>query len=270
MRPVTNFTLHAILAAALAALAASSAAAGEPAVKPGTVVKVSPSESRAAKQEHYFTITLQEGQAGGKSDGFEKQIQIESWQWGRVSKVDDFTMKQGVKPAVPGQFGEWIADVERPDAKGDMTLKGSKIGENARPVRPSDVTMKRGTSAAPVGGVRVASGDIEGSTVGASETLTVGRAQTEGQATGKRQHKPIAVQGYYDHTLDEPLPSGSVRVKVKMPWLACKVGTRFPSLVLGGGDKTYRLTDAVISSCGESSGGRPMESISFNYAKVDY
>lgn len=81
MRPVTNFTLHAILAAALAALAASSAAAGEPAVKPGTVVKVSPSESRAAKQEHYFTITLQEGQAGGKSDGFEKQIQIESWQW---------------------------------------------------------------------------------------------------------------------------------------------------------------------------------------------
>lgn len=271
MRPVTNFTLHAILAAALAAFAATGAAVGDPAVKPGTVVKVSPSDSRAADQEHYFTITLQQGRASGKSDGFDKQIQVESWQWGRVAKVDSFTMKQGVKPADPGQFGEWIADVERPQAKGDVTLKGSKIGENAPRVRPSDITMKRGTSATrPVGGVRVASGDVDGSSTGASETLTVGGAQTEGQATGKRQHKPLVMQNYYDQALDEPLPSGSVRVKVKMPWLACKVGTRYPSLVLGGGAKTYRLTDAEVTNCGGDTASRPMESISFSYAKVEY
>lgn len=239
MRPITSFTLHAVLAAALAAFAATSAA-GDPAVKPGTVVKVSPSDSRAAEQEHYFTITLQQGRSTGKGEGFEKQIQVESWQWGRTAKVDSFTVKQGVKPADPGQYGEWIADVERPQAKGDMTLKGSKIGENS--TRPT----------------------------GPSETLTVGGAQTEGQATGKRQHKPFVVQNYYDQALDEPLPSGSLRVKVKMPWIACKVGTRFPTLALGGGAKTYRLTDAVVTSCGQSAGGQPMESISFNYAKIEF
>lgn len=47
MRPITSFTLHAVLAAALAALAATSAAAGDPAVKPGTVVKIGSSDSRA-------------------------------------------------------------------------------------------------------------------------------------------------------------------------------------------------------------------------------
>ena len=270
MRPIANFTLHAILAATLAALAASSAAAGDPAAKPGTVVKVSPSDSRAAEQEHYFTVTLQEGRASGKSDGFDKQIQVESWQWGRVNKVDSFTMKQGVKPADPGQYGEWIADVERPETKADMTLKGSKIGEKSGRVRPSDITMKRGTSATrPTGGVRVASGDVDGSSTGASETLTVGGSQTESQATGKRQHKPFVMQNYYDQALDEPLPSGSVRVKVKMPWLACKVGTRYPMLVLGGGARTYRLTDAQVTSCSDPA-SRPMESISFSYAKVEF
>ena len=258
MRPIANFTLHAILAAALAALAASSAAAAP----------------TGGQQEAYYTITLQESRSG-KSEGLDRQIQIESWQWGRVTKVDGFMMKQGVKPADPGKYGEWIADVERPAegaASGDMTLKGSKIGENAARVRPSDVTMKRGTSATqPVGGVRVASGDVDGSSTGASETLTVGGSQTEGQATGKRQHKPLVMQGYYDQALDEPLPSGSLRVKVKMPWMACKVGTRIPSLVLGGGgDKTYRLTDAVVTSCAAGDGARPMESIAFNYGKVDY
>lgn len=240
MRPLANFTLHAVLAAALAAFAATSAAGVDPAVKPGTVVKIGSSDSRPAERENYFTITLQEGRTAAKQEGHKEQLQIESWQWGRVTKVDSFTMKQGVKPADPEQLDEWIADVARPDAKGDMTLKGSKIGENA-PLP-----------------------------TGASETLTVGGARSEAQATGKRQHKPLTMQGYYDQSLDQPLARGALRVKVKMPWMACKVGTRFPELMLGGGATTYRLTDAVVTSCGPASGSRPMESISFNYSKIDY
>ena len=245
MRPVTNFTLHAILAAALAALAASSAAA-EPAVSGEVFVRL-PSGAHG-KGEH---------------------IEIQSYQWGssQAGRVS------GVKPADPGQNGEWSADVEKPSegaASGDVTLKGSKIGQNSTRVRRSDITMKRSTSQTrPVGGVRVASGDVDGSGSGASETLTVGGSQTESQATGKRQHKPFVMQNYYDETLDEPLPSGSVRVKVKMPWLACKVGTRYPTIELGSGARIYRLTDALVTSCGTSA-NQPTENISFSYAKLDY
>ena len=69
-----------------------------------------------------------------------------------------------------------------------------------------------------------------------------------------------------DLVLPRPLPQGSVRVKVKTPWLACRVGARYPVLVLGGGGQRYRLLDATVSSCGGAAG--PEESITFVYGKL--
>jgi type VI protein secretion system component Hcp len=65
MRPIANFTFHAILAAAIAALATASAAAG--------------------KEEVYYTITLTEARAhdGGKG----QQLEIHSFQWGSASQA---------------------------------------------------------------------------------------------------------------------------------------------------------------------------------------
>lgn len=252
MRPITNFTLHAILAAALATLAASGAASG-PVVSGELFVRLP---------------------AGAHGKG--EQIEIQSYQWGspqagRVSKVDGFTVKQGVKPADPGQYGEWIADVERSQGSGGgVTLKGSKIGENAPRPKPSDVTLKRGTSgSANTGGVRVASGDIDGAPVGANETLTVGSSQTESQATGKRQHRPLAAQNYYDQSPAEPLLSGSVRVKVKFPWLSCKVGARYPTLQLGGATGNYVLQDVTVASCG-GTGSTSTEEVAFYYNRIAF
>lgn len=101
----------------------------------------------------------------------------------------------------PAGFGEWVADVERPAARG---------------------------------------------TVGASQTLTVGGARTESQ---------------------RPLQKGSVWVRVSSPWAACRVGTRYPSLELGGGEITYALSGVTISSCG--SAASPHE-VAFNYQAIRF
>lgn len=168
MRSATHFTLHAILAACLAALAASSAAAAGP---------------TGGKEEVYFTITLTDARAAdgahvGRNDGRLESFEIKDWSFDKVSKVDSFTVKQGVKP-----------------------------------VGTADVTMKRGT----------------------------------GPSTA-------------------PPPSGSFRVKVRFPWLGCRVGARYPSLALNGGGKSYLLQDVQVADCGPA--GSPVEEVGFVYGKV--
>lgn len=140
------------------------------------------------------------------------------------------------------------------------------------------------------GGVQVAAGDLDGdgrgdpvSLIPRSEVVSP-RDSASGLATGKRQHKPVLsrVEGpmtitkEWDATtpqlrLAAPPPQGSLRVKVKLPWLACRVGARYPELQLGDAAATYTLTDVLVTSCGSSSGGdRPMEQISFNYARIEF
>ena len=220
MRLSPNFTLHAILAACLAALAASSAAAAPP---------------TGGKEEVYFTITLTDAMPMGSNDGRLQSFEIKEWSFDKVSKVDSFTIKQGVKP-----------------------------------VGTADMTMKRGTgpSAAPApGGVAVASGDVNDSAatgVGASQTITVGSGQAESaQATGKRQHMPLRMRQYYDQA---PPPSGSFRVKVRYPWSDCRVGAHYPSLTLNGGGKSYLLQDVQVADCGDSAA--PTGQITFVYGKA--
>ena len=83
-----------------------------------------------------------------------------------------------------------------------------------------------------------------------------------GLAPGKRPHKPIS--------FTKPLDRGSVRVKVKFPWLECRVGAAFADAVLQNAAGRYELKEVIITSCSSSGSGgdRPMESLSLNYAKV--
>ena len=123
---------------------------------------------------------------------------------------------------------------------------------------------------------------------GANESMTVGGGRTEGpigkpignmaaegneesaQAAGKRQHKPITITKEWD-ARSAPLPQGSVRVKVKMPWLACRVGATYPRLELAGGGRRFVLQDVTVASCGGWTGPGdegPEESITFVYGKL--
>lgn len=73
------------------------------------------------------------------------------------------------------------------------------------------------------------------------------------QPTEKRQHdwrpSPMALE------------RGAVRVKVKIPWVDCRVGARFPAAVLESANGLHEMTDVTIASCGP-------DAIALNYAKV--
>jgi hypothetical protein len=71
--------------------------------------------------------------------------------------------------------------------------------------------------------------------------------------TEKRQHGWV--------TVSKPLDRGAVRVKVKFPWLECKVGAAFPDAMLQNAAGRYEFKDAIITGCAP-------DSVSLDYAKV--
>jgi len=85
------------------------------------------------------------------------------------------------------------------------------------------------------------------------------RDAATGQATGKRQHKPF--------TITKPIDKAS-------PILAKALASGEVLALIEVGDETtvHMLRGCVITSiqsAGNSSGDRPMESISFNYEKIE-
>lgn len=100
-----------------------------------------------------------------------------------------------------------------------------------------------------------------------------------GLATGKRQHQPIHITKPIDkaspklgeRALASPSPSGSMSFRGVV--MGCGAGNRYPVAHLQTATADYHFRDVVITSCGlggsgGSGGDRPMEEISFNYAKV--
>ena len=279
MRPITNFALHACAAAVLTAFAATGAAAQ-------LLGDSTPGATDAARDGETLYLALGDSIPGatgaikndGRGGGW---IEIQGWDWGET------------RSPIGGGHGSGkvnLHDISISRASGDMVLKGSKISENAP---------------APGGGVRVAGGDVDGdgrADVGASKTVTVGGSRSAGQATGKRQHKPLRYRAYTDtstsagggdftrdgkasgmtpyfnpkelgvdkpipwksHTQKQPLQSGSLIVRGKFP--GCAVGTRYPTLTLVGKGQRYVLHDAVVTSCAAAGDSLPMEEVSFNYA----
>lgn len=202
----------------------------------------------AAVDRLKLLATVNMGVAGAER-GKEKWIEIQGWDWGRTAKVEGFAINQG--PA-------------RDDHEEEMTIVA-------------------GQAASPPGGAEkfgAVSGmhrDSSVSAVGASEKMTVDGGRTEtasGQATGKRQHMPIRSRTYVNQTaapaekrqhgwnsVSKPLDRGAIRVKVKFPWVDCRVGTRFPAALLENATGTHELTDVTVASCTQ-------DSFALNYAKV--
>lgn len=71
--------------------------------------------------------------------------------------------------------------------------------------------------------------------------------------TEKRQHGWV--------TVSKPLDRGAVRVKVKFPWLDCRVGAAFPDAVLQNDAGRYEFKDAIITGCAP-------DEVALDYAKV--
>lgn len=228
MRPIANFTLHAIAAATLAAFAATSA---------------------AAQSDTYLALGDSIPNASGRDRG--QHIDVLSYSFG----------------------------VSETRAKGGNVEYQWKVeeGESAPPP--------------PTGGVRVASGDVDGDSQAAKKPRTTTKMlvpgatrPTSGATSGRvagiasdpsdpaaAKHKDFTVTKSLDAAtpkLAKPLDRGSVWVRLASPWAACRVGARYPSLVLASGAERHRLEDVTVSSCGAGASDGPEESITFVYGKL--
>jgi hypothetical protein len=109
-------------------------------------------------------------------------------------------------------------------------------------------------------------GDWDGTIKGAPSTAKYGAvagAHRDDTVTSPAPSAP-AVAEKRQHgwvTVAKPLDRGAVRVKVKFPWLDCKVGAAFPDAVLQNDAGRYEFKDALISGCAP-------DSVTLDYAKV--
>jgi hypothetical protein len=69
----------------------------------------------------------------------------------------------------------------------------------------------------------------------------------------------------------DPLPSsGTLRIKVKFPWLDCRVGATFPDAELRAQANRYAFAGLVVTGCpgGAAGSASPADPLVLTYAKV--
>lgn len=238
MRPV-NFTLHAILAACLAALAASSAAAGGPVID---------------NEGHVWLSGAIFGSHGSSQGG---HLEVHSYQWGAVPAGYE------LKPVRITSYQVGASGVSAGGGGNQLRTEDSAGG--AEQQRHSGHSMLGASERVAVGGGQTESGKFSGRGVdiarvdgppvntggGRVSGLAVDPADpASGQATGKRQHKPMVAHGYYDQAA--PSPSGSLTVLAS--GASCRVGARYPTLTLSGRGKNYVLQDVEVADCNAAGG----------------
>jgi len=111
--------------------------------------------------------------------------------------------------------------------------------------------------------VRKAGGDPKSANIGSQSTgagagkVSMTHDSATGQASGKRQHKPLVIMKVMDKS--SPMLSQ-----------ACASGKHFSSAELDIRGQHYMLHDVMITSVQKSgSGERPMESISLSYERIE-
>jgi hypothetical protein len=196
------------------------------------------SSAAAGKEQVYYTITLTNARA---TDSGGQQLGVQSFQWG------------------PQQSA---LKLDRNYVKSWSTSGDAQSGGGQNELGMDDTAGKERDAASSGRVTGIVSDPADPAATGASERITVGGSHAEGQATGKRQHKPLVARGYYDTST--PPPRGSLTVLASGP---CQVGTRYPSMTLNGGGKSYVLQEVRVADCGTATAG-PEEQITFVYGKV--
>ena len=231
------------------------------------------------------------------------QIEIESWSWGDSRAGYDLEPVRVTSWSTSGAGDS--APASGAKASRDIKMKGSKIGENARASRPGTAIggaiggwandgSEAPAAARGAGANQMRMDDTAGKekarrgtrTVDANEKITIHGGRTEGDPDrpviiGSLPNPPSAPMQYNPKELTisksnnwaaraTPLPRGSVRVKTKLPWLACRVGTRYPALELVDGARRHRLEDVTVASCSTSGDAddRPTEEVAFYYNRI--
>lgn len=220
----------------------------------------------AGSTDYFLKIKGVEGDSGkapAADDKHKDQIEILSYSWGetrKVSKVDAITIKQSTTTDDVGQERDYAKEPAGaapagrsndrlrnagpvsgwPSAQAgeaEITLKGSTIKENAARTRPSDITLKRGTSSA----AKPKSGSLS--------------------YLNRTRQKELT-----------PASAGSLTVVVAPGHGLCTAGKSLGTLTLAGsGGRSYVLTGVTVAGCeAATAGDRPTEEVSLNYTKIEF
>ena len=220
----------------------------------------------AGSTDYFLKIKGVEGDSGkaqSQDDKHKNQIEILSYSWGetrKVSKVDSIAIKQSTTTDDVGQERDYAKEPASAAAgrandrlrnagpvtgwpsaqsgEAEITLKGSTIKENAGRTRPSDITLKRGTSAA----AKPKSGSLS--------------------YLNRTRQKELLT----------PASAGSLTVVVPPGHGLCTAGKSLGTLTLAGsGGRSYVLTGVTVAGCeAAAAGDRPTESLSLNYTKIEF
>jgi hypothetical protein len=135
-------------------------------------------------------------------------------------------------------------------------VEGGELAANEGPGKRIEIlAWSWGATSDWDGTIKPVLSNVEGSATSAEKYGAVAGAHRDDTVdpAEKRQHGWV--------TVTKPLDRGAVRVKVKFPWLDCKVGAAFPDAVLQNAAGRYELQDAIITGCAP-------DAVSLNYAKV--
>lgn len=161
------------------------------------------------------------------------------------------------------RFGEWIADVERPQAIGSWAkAEGLDVTWDAAGSAGSARANDRLRTAGPRDGwpseqAGEAEITLKGSAApGASQPLTVGGNRTESKLPGKRTPPTVTLKRGMTSSSEAGVPRqrGSVMLRLAQPWAGCTVGDRFDgAYVTVGVGHRYRLGEGEVARCDGSS-----------------
>ena len=263
MRPINNFALHACAAAVLTAFAATGAAAQ-------LLGDSTPGATDAARDGQTLYLALGDSIPGatgaikndGRGGGW---IEIQGWDWGET-RAGKATFKEFTITKKTDTASAPSGDPDRPLIAGRVPNPGAEqaMNESGQVDALTDGLIIMRNSAAP-----------PPAPLGTQQKITVGGGRTEsGQATGKRQHMPIRMRTYADQspapaekrqhgwvTVSKPLDRGSVRVKVRFPWLDCRVGATFPDATLDDAAGRNSFSEVTVTRCDN-------DAVTLSYAKV--
>ena len=245
MRPVTNFTLHAALAAVLAALAASSAAAGGP--------------GGDADSTGFFQMRLGTSAASLKFEGVEGETAIQAFQWGprQTTSAGGWAKADGL-----GVSWETPQSTETTGGYGPANTKYSsvKLGRAA--------SSAGSTGSADAG--RVTGLATDPSDPAAARTATHepkpprdGGLGSESERTFVAPHVLERGRGVDIAAVDGQISPGAGSLSVKGSFPGCAVGKRYAGAQFAAGAMRYELKDVVISNCAP-------DGLSLSYARVKY
>lgn len=97
-------------------------------------------------------------------------------------------------------------------------------------------------------------------------------APGEAGITLKRRAPVVAKSGVAPVRL-VPASRDAGSLTTMVPAGMCRAGARYETVELSTGEQVYRMKDVLVTACAPgaaSQDDRPMESISFNYTKIEY